>query len=72
MKSKTMTAEVKDRKRRIVESEQRLLERTSGPSLDQIRQRAYELHLERGCVHGRDQDDWLQAERELTEKYEAR
>ena len=67
-----MTAEVKDRERGIVESERKPLERTSGPSLDEIRQRAYELHLERGCVHGRDQDDWLQAERDLREKYEAR
>jgi len=29
-----------------------------------IRRRAYELHLERGGAHGRDVDDWLQAERE--------
>jgi len=28
--------------------------------------------IERDCVHGRDQDDWLQAERELVEKYHAR
>jgi hypothetical protein len=70
MKSKTITAEVNDRERGIVESEQKPLERTSGPSVDEIRQRAYELHLERGCVHGRDQDDWLQAERDLAEKYE--
>lgn len=27
--------------------------------------RAYELYLERGCEHGHDLDDWLQAEREL-------
>jgi len=25
--------------------------------------------LERGGVHGRDQDDWLQAERDLAKKY---
>jgi hypothetical protein len=30
-----------------------------------IRRRAYELHLERGGAHGRDMDDWLQAEREF-------
>ncbi len=37
------------------------------PSEAQIEQRAYELYLERGCEHGRDIEDWLEAERELTE-----
>ncbi len=37
------------------------------PSEAQIEQRAYELYLERGCEHGRDVEDWLEAERELTE-----
>jgi DUF2934 family protein len=27
--------------------------------------RTYELYKQRGCEHGRDMDDWLQAEREL-------
>lgn len=31
-----------------------------------IRIRAYEIYLERGEQHGRDLDDWLQAEHELT------
>jgi Protein of unknown function (DUF2934) len=39
------------------------------PSVEEIRQRAYEIHLERGGVHGWDQDDWLQAERDLAQKY---
>jgi hypothetical protein len=29
--------------------------------------RAYELHLARGCEHGHDVEDWLQAEQELRE-----
>jgi hypothetical protein len=33
---------------------------------DNIRRRAYEIYLERGSVPGRDLEDWLQAERELT------
>lgn len=32
---------------------------------DAIARRAYELFEQRGCQHGRDQDDWLQAESEL-------
>jgi hypothetical protein len=30
-----------------------------------IRQRAYELYVERGQITGRDQDDWFQAELEI-------
>jgi hypothetical protein len=35
------------------------------PTEEQIRSRAYELYLERGCQHGHDRNDWLQAEQEL-------
>jgi hypothetical protein len=35
----------------------------------QIRHRAFEIHIERGGIHGCDLDDWLQAERELQGKY---
>jgi Protein of unknown function (DUF2934) len=38
------------------------------PSPEEIRQRAYEIHMERGGTHGQDVDDWLQAERELGAK----
>ena len=43
--------------------------RNNGPSLTEIREQAFEIHIERGGIHGRDLDDWLQAERELQEKY---
>ena len=33
---------------------------------DRVAQRAYELYLARGAGDGRDFDDWLTAERELT------
>jgi hypothetical protein len=35
------------------------------PITEAIARRAYELFLARGAKHGRDLDDWLQAEREL-------
>ena len=42
------------------------------PTLDEIRRRALEIHIERGD-HGYDLDEyldeWLQAERELREKH---
>ena len=38
------------------------------PRLEEIRIRAYEIHIERGGLPGHDLDDWLQAERELEPK----
>jgi hypothetical protein len=35
------------------------------PSYDEIAQVAYRRFLERGCEHGGDFDDWLEAERDL-------
>ena len=35
------------------------------PTEEEIQLRAYEIHMERGGEHGRDLDDWLQAELEL-------
>ena len=43
--------------------------RNNGPSSAEIRERAFEIHIERGGIHGFDVDDWLQAKRELQEKY---
>ena len=37
----------------------------SEPSEEDVRLRAYHRYLERGGGHGRDYDDWLEAEREL-------
>lgn len=42
---------------------------TSTPTAEEIRKRAFEIHIERGGIHGCDLDDWMQAERELQEKY---
>jgi Protein of unknown function (DUF2934) len=38
-------------------------------SREVIEARAYELYLERGCVHGHHLEDWLTAERELRVKH---
>jgi hypothetical protein len=35
------------------------------PTYEDIARRAYQLYEERGGEHGRDQEDWFQAEREL-------
>ena len=33
------------------------------PSPEEIRRRAFEIHIERGGIHGCDLDDWIQAEK---------
>ena len=40
------------------------------PSNEQIEARAYELFLERGGEHGHDREDWMAAEKELTQRHE--
>jgi len=40
----------------------------SEPSEEDIRLRAYHRYLERGSEHGRDCDDWIEAERELKKR----
>jgi hypothetical protein len=37
-------------------------------SVEEISHRAYELYLERGGDHGHDVDDWVKAEKELSDK----
>lgn len=69
MKSKAVAAGMGDTKHEAAESEKTQLQLANVPSLEQIRLRAYELHLEKGCAHGRDLNDWLQAERELAAKH---
>jgi hypothetical protein len=45
---------------------QKLVAQSATPTNDDLAQRAYEHYLARGGEHGRDLDDWLQAERELS------
>lgn len=44
-------------------------ETKGGLTPGEIRERAFEIHIERGGIHGYDFDDWMQAEGELREKY---
>jgi hypothetical protein len=37
-------------------------------SREELEKRAYELYLQRGTAHGRDEEDWLLAEAQLTEE----
>lgn len=40
--------------------------RPTGPTVDEIRLRAYEIYIERGQTDGQDLEHWFQAEKELT------
>jgi hypothetical protein len=70
MKSKGVAAGMEDIQHQTAESDRTQPELVNGPSQEEIRNRAYEIHLERGSTHGWDQDDWFQAERELLAKYQ--
>jgi hypothetical protein len=52
------------------ESSTPALEKATGLTDRDIARRAFEIFSERGCEHGRDVDDWLQAELELTPSVE--
>jgi len=42
------------------------------PSGEEIARRAHELYLERGGEHGKDVEDWVSAEKELSDEPVAR
>jgi hypothetical protein len=39
---------------------------TTKPTIDDIAKRAYEIYLEKGCQQGQCEENWKQAEQELT------
>ena len=41
--------------------------KASSPSPDEVARRAYEIYQFRGANHGADFDDWLEAERQLSQ-----
>ena len=51
--------------------DRQLEDTTRAPTHQQIQARAYELYLARGEVPGHEQEDWLAAERELTDAVSA-
>jgi hypothetical protein len=49
-------------------SESRPRTALGAPTREEIELRAHQIYVERGCAHGLDVEDWLQAERELVEE----
>jgi hypothetical protein len=56
-----------------IEKQSESLDSSAGDAAvhDEIQLRAYCIYIERGGQHGCELDDWLQAERELTEEHRA-
>jgi hypothetical protein len=69
MKSQDTSTNVESRPKIIFRSHVPEGSGENEPPLAEIRERAFEIHIERGGIHGCDLDDWQQAERELQEKY---
>jgi len=69
MKSQNLKTNTENTPRIIFRSDVLEEKDQNGPTLAEIRDRAFEIHIERGGIHGCDLDDWLQAERKLQEKY---
>jgi Protein of unknown function (DUF2934) len=72
MKSKAVAVGTESRDREVAESEQTQPQLAGAPSFEEIELRAYEIYAERGRIDGFEEVDWLQAERELTGKYQTR
>ena len=69
MKSQDLASHVRDIPTGILQSDIADESHKNGPTPAEIRQRAFEIHIEHGGIHGCDLDDWLQAEHELKAKY---
>ena len=69
MKSQNLKRNVHDVPTGILPSDGAEERGKNRPTPAEIRERAFEIHMERDGIHCLDLEDWLQAERELREKY---
>lgn len=69
MKSQILKTNTQNTRRIIFRPDVQEKKGQNGPTPAEIRHRAFEIHIDRGGIHGCDLDDWLQAEREFREKY---
>jgi hypothetical protein len=69
MKSQNLITDPWNTRGRVVPPEVSEEGQKNGPSPAEIRKRAFEIHIERGGIHGCDLNDWLEAELELQQKY---
>jgi len=69
MKSQNLITNPQDRRESVVPPAVPEEGEKNGPSPAEIRKRAFEIHIERGGIHGCDLNDWLEAERELQQQH---
>jgi len=69
MKSQNLVTNPWNTRESVVPAELSEEGRKNGPSPAEIRRRAFEIHIERGGIHGCDLNDWLEVESELQQKY---
>jgi hypothetical protein len=70
--SKSKSNEIKEPQATSIQPETRAVSVGNSAIKEEIRRRAYRIYLERGGQPGRELDDWLQAERELTDGVRSR
>ena len=63
-----MTAETRRRTGGNVTNDVRNASRPTSVAKEDIVRRAYEIYERRGCQPGRELDDWLQAEQEVSQR----
>jgi hypothetical protein len=60
---------VKNNRATVTVNDKRTQAITPEKLVNEIKQRAYEMHVKRGGMPGFELDDWLAAEREIKAKY---
>jgi len=66
---KTTTAKKTETRAKTGEKSTKITLNNPGDFVSEVRERAYEMYMERGQNHGNDLNDWLKAEKEVKNKY---
>lgn len=64
-RSKRTTTKAKSNKRQTIKVKNPVVVEANSATYETICSRAYEIWLRKGCPPGQDQENWLEAEREL-------
>ena len=59
----------KDRRRQGVKKDATLPENNFNAYIQLVEKKAYELYEKRGCGHGRDMEDWLEAQKLVEDEW---
>jgi len=59
----------KERRRPAVKKDAAVPENTFNTYMHMVEKKAFELYEKRGCAHGRDMDDWLEAQKLVEDEW---